>query len=458
MQAPEAAKPGSCRRCPSTAARRGAARRGIVASRPPPARARWPARGRAVARDPRLRADGAPQRLALLPGRRPDLATDDRLAARRTASSPPTTSATAGRCCSRRSCAARARASSTRMPRDHRCFNVLVLGPLALWAIYGLGARIAGRAFGLFAAAVWVVLPFAVIPLWRAATTTSATSSSSCRGALGLTGLADYQSMVLLLVGRAALHARARDPRHARRHRRRARGRLRRRRQAVERSLRRRAVRRGPARAQPAAAAAVRPRAAARAADPGGVEAARARLAAGVRASRRRGSPPAPWSPSAFPTSTATSTSTGPTCTTTSTTCASTSGARACSSARRSPAPSRSRAARRRWPRCSRPGSASSSSSRARRRSRRSRRGSFFRFLMPGFPAYFLLVVSILLLVPTLGAYLRRDVAGAAARALSTAGVVIGLAIVPRAAAARRRRARPADGTAAEGGRRRRRS
>ena len=29
-------------------------------------------------------------------------------------------------------------------------FNVLVLGPLALWAIYGLGARIAGRAFGLF--------------------------------------------------------------------------------------------------------------------------------------------------------------------------------------------------------------------------------------------------------------------------------------------------------------------
>ena len=89
--------------------------------------------------------------------------------------------------------------------------NVLVLGPLALWAIYGLGARIAGRAFGLLAAAVWVVLPFAVIPLWR--------SDYHARyvdqflpGALGLTGLVDFQSMVLLLVG-AVLFMRALETR-----------------------------------------------------------------------------------------------------------------------------------------------------------------------------------------------------------------------------------------------------
>lgn len=78
--------------------------------------------------------------------------------------------------------------------------NVLVLGPLALWAIYGLGARIAGRAFGLLAAAVWVVLPFAVIPLWRG-DYHERYVEQFLPGALGLTGLVDFQSMVLLLVG-----------------------------------------------------------------------------------------------------------------------------------------------------------------------------------------------------------------------------------------------------------------
>ena len=78
-------------------------------------------------------------------------------------------------------------------------FNVLVLGPLALWAVYGLAARIAGRAFGLLSAAVWVVLPFAVIPLWRD-DYHERYVEQFLPGALGLTGLADYQSMVLLLL------------------------------------------------------------------------------------------------------------------------------------------------------------------------------------------------------------------------------------------------------------------
>ena len=79
-------------------------------------------------------------------------------------------------------------------------FNVLVLGPLLLWALYELGSRIAGRAFGLLAAAVWVVLPYAVIPLWRG-DYHERYIEQFLPGALGLTGLADYQSMVLLLVG-----------------------------------------------------------------------------------------------------------------------------------------------------------------------------------------------------------------------------------------------------------------
>ena len=88
---------------------------------------------------------------------------------------------------------------------------MLVLGPLALWAIYGLGARIAGRAFGLFSAAVWVVLPFAVIPLWRD-DYHERYIEQFLPGALGLTGLADFQSMLLLLVG-ALLFMRALETR-----------------------------------------------------------------------------------------------------------------------------------------------------------------------------------------------------------------------------------------------------
>lgn len=78
--------------------------------------------------------------------------------------------------------------------------DALVLAPLALWAVYGLAARVAGAAFGLFAAAVWVVAPYAVIPLWRD-DYHERYVEQFLPGALGLTGLADYQSMVLLLAG-----------------------------------------------------------------------------------------------------------------------------------------------------------------------------------------------------------------------------------------------------------------
>jgi len=77
--------------------------------------------------------------------------------------------------------------------------NVLVLAPLALWAVHGLAARIAGRAFGLLAAAVWVAAPFAVIPLWRDDYHERYVEQFLPQ-ALGLTALADYLSLVLLLV------------------------------------------------------------------------------------------------------------------------------------------------------------------------------------------------------------------------------------------------------------------
>lgn len=87
--------------------------------------------------------------------------------------------------------------------------NALVFAPLALWAIHGLAARIAGAAYGLLAAAAWVVVPFAAIPLWRD-DYHERYVEQFLPGALGLTGLADYQSMVLLAVG-ALLFVRALD-------------------------------------------------------------------------------------------------------------------------------------------------------------------------------------------------------------------------------------------------------
>jgi hypothetical protein len=79
-------------------------------------------------------------------------------------------------------------------------FNVGVLGPLLLWAIWQLASRIAGSAFGLIAVATWVLMPFAAIPLWRD-DYHERYVEQFLPGALGLTALADYQSMVMLLVG-----------------------------------------------------------------------------------------------------------------------------------------------------------------------------------------------------------------------------------------------------------------
>jgi hypothetical protein len=89
--------------------------------------------------------------------------------------------------------------------------NVLVLGPLALVCIWSLAGRIGGRALALWASILWVAAPFVAILLfvdryherWV---------DQFLPQAVGLTGMADYPSMVALL-GVAALVARSLDTR-----------------------------------------------------------------------------------------------------------------------------------------------------------------------------------------------------------------------------------------------------
>jgi hypothetical protein len=77
--------------------------------------------------------------------------------------------------------------------------QVLVLGPLALLCVYGIAARIGGRLLAYWASFLWVIAPFAAIPLfvdryhekWVV---------QFLPQALGLTGMADFPSMVLVLI------------------------------------------------------------------------------------------------------------------------------------------------------------------------------------------------------------------------------------------------------------------
>jgi len=76
--------------------------------------------------------------------------------------------------------------------------NVVVLGPVAVLCVYGIAARIGGRLLGYWASFLWVIAPFAAIPLfvdryhekWVDHFLPQAT---------GLTAMADYPSMVLVL-------------------------------------------------------------------------------------------------------------------------------------------------------------------------------------------------------------------------------------------------------------------
>ena len=78
--------------------------------------------------------------------------------------------------------------------------QILVLGPIAVCCVYALAQEIGGRLLGYWAAFLWVVAPFAAIPLfvdryqerWY---------EQFLPQALGLTAMADFPSMVLVLAG-----------------------------------------------------------------------------------------------------------------------------------------------------------------------------------------------------------------------------------------------------------------
>ena len=78
-------------------------------------------------------------------------------------------------------------------------FNTAVLLPVALLCMYGIGARIAGRVFGYFAALLWVVIPYLGIVFVQAGYHQKYTELTLPQ-ALGLTSVPDFPSIVFLLL------------------------------------------------------------------------------------------------------------------------------------------------------------------------------------------------------------------------------------------------------------------
>ena len=78
--------------------------------------------------------------------------------------------------------------------------QVLVLGPVALLCVYGIAARIGGRLLGYWSALLWAIAPFAAIPLFVDRYHERWTEQFLPQ-ALGLTAMSDFPSMVLVLAG-----------------------------------------------------------------------------------------------------------------------------------------------------------------------------------------------------------------------------------------------------------------
>ncbi len=76
--------------------------------------------------------------------------------------------------------------------------QVLILGPIALGCVYGIAAHIGGRLLGYWAALLWVVTPFASIPLF-VERYQERWGEHFLPQALGLTAMADFPSTVLML-------------------------------------------------------------------------------------------------------------------------------------------------------------------------------------------------------------------------------------------------------------------
>ena len=77
--------------------------------------------------------------------------------------------------------------------------NALFLLPVALLSVYGIATRIAGRLFGYWAAALWIVIPYATIPMFDQRYHEKYVDITLPQS-LGLTVLGDFPSTVFLLV------------------------------------------------------------------------------------------------------------------------------------------------------------------------------------------------------------------------------------------------------------------
>ncbi|HEY4621285.1 MAG TPA: hypothetical protein VIG93_06245 [Gaiellaceae bacterium] len=76
--------------------------------------------------------------------------------------------------------------------------NVLILGPIALFCVYSIADHIGGRLVGYWAAALWVVAPYAAIPLFVDRYHEKWVDQFLPQ-ALGLTAMPDFPSLVLVL-------------------------------------------------------------------------------------------------------------------------------------------------------------------------------------------------------------------------------------------------------------------
>ena len=76
--------------------------------------------------------------------------------------------------------------------------DVLVLGPIALLCVYGIASSIGGRLAGYWAATLWVIAPFVAIPLFDQRYHEKWIDQFLPQ-ALGLTAMPDYPSMVVAL-------------------------------------------------------------------------------------------------------------------------------------------------------------------------------------------------------------------------------------------------------------------
>lgn len=76
--------------------------------------------------------------------------------------------------------------------------NVFVLGPIGLLCVYGIAAHIGGRLLGYWTALLWVIAPYAAIPLFVERYRERWTEQFLPQ-ATGLTAMADYPSMVAVV-------------------------------------------------------------------------------------------------------------------------------------------------------------------------------------------------------------------------------------------------------------------